>query len=319
MSTASPKADQKHKRTVLTELIEEIQVDTTPSKNKVKEILGGPFTFLGQYPDEKTVVMALKQIPNNLQSLSIHELRELCKDNSIDTANMIEKQELVDALVDSIPPLNPHVLQPPLDKKRVRGDILIMRVADTEEPLDEEGGEDKEVKVMSNEEFFLDYTKEEYVMFASRTDVVAPEPPEPEEEDAEDESEGEDEEEDEDFELGEDDEETEEEEKQAMLNLVMNEVLKKFREENGRGPDTEELLELRSQIASQLGVEVASVATILGDESERSKKRPASENGDEPPLSPKKVKFSGTDSSSDDKGGKPAESPEDKKPPAAET
>jgi hypothetical protein len=35
--------------------------------------------------------------------------------------------------------------------------------------------------------------------------------------------------------------------------------LKKFRSENGRGPNTEELLELRSQVATQLGVEVASI------------------------------------------------------------
>ncbi len=53
---ASPKAAEDdghpHKRPVLTELIEEVSVDTTTSKNQVQAVLGGPFIFLGQYPDE---------------------------------------------------------------------------------------------------------------------------------------------------------------------------------------------------------------------------------------------------------------------------
>mmetsp|Transcript_21481 Transcript_21481/g.24090 ORF Transcript_21481/g.24090 Transcript_21481/m.24090 type:complete len:134 (+) Transcript_21481:741-1142(+) len=42
-----------------------------------------------------------------------------------------------------------------------------------------------------------------------------------------------------------------------MFNLVMNEVLRQYREENGRGPNTKELLELRANIAKELGVEIA--------------------------------------------------------------
>ena len=52
-------------------------------------------------------------------------------------------------------------------------------------------------------------------------------------------------------------EEIPEDDKSAMLNLVMNEVLRQFREENGRGPNTAELLDLRANIAKELGVEIA--------------------------------------------------------------
>jgi len=278
------KSDETHKRQVLTELIEEIEIDTTPSKSEVKNVLGGPFTFLGQYPSEGTMVMARQEMPDDLESLSVHALRELCIDNKIDTTGMLEKQELVAALQNAQLPVNPHKLQPPLDGVVVRGDILLMKVAETEEVLDEADG-DKELQMLSNEEFFLDYTMEEYIAFASRTDVVAPEPPEEEEEEEEED----DDEDDEDYKAEDDiqpDEEGTEEERCGILNLVFGEVLKKFREENGRGPDTRELLELRSKVAEQLGVEVATV----NSDDEEDKKRPAEKaDGDH---APKKVKFS---------------------------
>jgi hypothetical protein len=329
---ASPKDEQDdghpHTRPVLTELIEEVSVDTTPSKNQVQAVLGGPFTFLGQYPDEGIVLMARREIPADLEDLSVHKIRALCKDFGVDTESMLEKSELIEALWDAQLPVNPHQLQPPLDGTVVRGDILLMRVADTDEVLDkdddkDEGdeaegnadaeGDDKEeaketagadaatepqISVPSNEEFFLDYAKKEWVAFASRTDVVAPEVPEGEDDDEFDEDD--DEEEDDEYNVGDaavgdDDDEDDEEERRAMLNLIMGEVLKRFRNENGRGPDTRELLELRSQVANQLGVEVA---TFHEDETEEEEKegadggakRPAGESV-EGEGSPKKVKF----------------------------
>jgi alkanesulfonate monooxygenase SsuD/methylene tetrahydromethanopterin reductase-like flavin-dependent oxidoreductase (luciferase family) len=54
-----------------------------------------------------------------------------------------------------------------------------------------------------------------------------------------------------------------------MFNLVMNEVLRQYREENGRGPNTQELLELRANIARELGVEIAQ--QIDGDWDKRAK------------------------------------------------
>jgi len=283
--------DVKHKRVVLTEDIEEIQLDTTPSKNAVKKVLGGPFTFLGQFPTEGTVVMVRKDLPDDLEELGVHQLRDLCSDRDIDTKGMIEKQELVDALVDSELPVNPHRLQPPLNGASVRGDILIVKVAETDEALDEPGGENKELEMMSNEEFFLDYTKAEYVAFASRTDVVAPEPPSPSGGSDEDE----DDDDDDDFEPGEDGE-PDEEDRQAMLNLVMGEVLRKFREEHGRGPETRELLELREQVAAQLGVHVATVEAL-----DQEKKRMA--DGEPSPHSPKKVKFTEEEEGSEGENG----------------
>lgn len=280
------KTSKEHHRPVLTELIEEVPVDTTPSNNQIAQVLGGPFTFVGQFPTEGTVVMARKQLDMDAATLaeqSIHTLRELCKEWDVDTSKMVEKTELVQALLNAAPelPVNPHRLQPPLEGLVIRGDLLLLRVAETPEEADEDP--EKEIHVMSNEEFFLDYTKEEYVTFAARTDVVAPPPPsssEDEEEAGDDYEDGDD---DADYVLGEEDEE----ERSAMLNLILGEVIKQFREENGRGPDTRELLELRSQVAEKLGVEVASFDQI--NDTPEGKKRSALEAPSSP--SPKKVKF----------------------------
>ena len=278
------KTSEDQHRPVLTELIEEVSVDTTPSNNQIAQVLGGPFTFVGQFPTEGTVVMARKQLDMDAATLaeqSIHTLRELCKEWDIDTSKMVEKTELVQALLDAAPelPINPHRLQPPLEGLVIRGDLLLLKVAETPEEADEDP--EKEIHVMSNEEFFLDYTKEEYVAFATRTDVVAPPSPST----SEDEEAGDEDEEDEDadYVLGEEDEE----ERSAMLNLILGEVIKHFREENGRGPDTRELLELRSQVAEKLGVEVASFDQI--NDTPEGKKRSALEAPSSP--SPKKVKF----------------------------
>jgi len=383
------------KRVVLTDLIEEVKTDTTPSKSKIAEVLGGPFTFLGQYEDEGIVLMVRKlpddleeiledihnneeeeeaddddddddddknnnkngskKSPTNKQSFSfpkqlsknfnVKALKAVCIQREIDTEGMIEKSDLIKALLDyqsHLPPYNTHQLQPPLHKARVRGDIVILKVAETKEELEgdskeeeennndkskvgndiddgnekekindvddknqnnektitkvseikinnevetktkevrtydikndkdedkeDDDGETKKVIVPTNDEFFLDYSKSEYVTFASRTDI-----PEHEIEIPKDDDEEEDENDDavdtdegrdgdgEAFLIGEDedDEEIDETDKSAMFNLVMNEVLRQYREENGRGPNTKELLELRANIAKELGVEIA--------------------------------------------------------------
>merc|ERR1719253_353580 len=78
-------------------VVEAVQVDTTPKKQMVTQILGGPFTFLGQYEEEGIMLMINRDQDNT--SL----------------------------------PINPHMLQPPLDHVEIRGDVLLMRVAETEE------------------------------------------------------------------------------------------------------------------------------------------------------------------------------------------
>ena len=45
----------------------------------------------------------------------------------------------------------------------------------------------------------------------------------------------------------------------GMMNLIFGQILRRFREENGRGPDTRELLEMRSALAERLGVDVPPV------------------------------------------------------------
>ncbi len=296
-------------RVILKDLIEEMKIDTTPSKSKVSEVLGGPFTFLGQYEDEGIVLM-IRNFPDDLEAdlneifeqeeedsedkadfsfaeqlsknFNIKALKAVCFQRDIETDTMTEKRELVQALVDyqkNLPPFNEHQLQPPLHNVRVRGDIVVMKVAETEEELDKDDNDDagkdesKEAQapsVPSNDEFFLDYSKEAYIKFASRTDIpehdIETEHSDEEEEEEEEEEEGESSEakmpggdngegegDDEEVDL----EEINEDDKSAMLNLVMNEVLRQFREENGRGPNTAELLDLRANIAKELGVEIA--------------------------------------------------------------
>ena len=216
-------------RVILNDLIEEIQVDTTPKKSMVSQILGGPFTFLGQYEEEGIVLM--------------------CTTSQ-------------DA------PLNPHQLQPPLTECGARGDILIMKVAPIEEMLvddnnEEDEDDEKAVVVPTNEEFFLDYSKEEYIAFASRNDVVAPEIEQDKDEEEEEEEEVEEEEEDDaEYNVEDDEEDGDEDDSEsqvAMMNLIMGQVLRRFHEENGRGPDTRELLDLRSALAEKIGVEVPEV------------------------------------------------------------
>lgn len=217
------KDSEEPERVVLVDSIEEVEIDTTPQKQMVAQVLGGKFTFVGQYEDEGVVLMA-------------------------------RNVEEIDPL--DLPPFNTHVLQPPFDEHEIRGDILIMKVAPTEETLDEDP-DATEVVVPTNDEFFLDYTKDEYVAFATRTDVVAPEPPEEESED-----EGDEEDEEEEEYTVEDDGETDEEELTGMMNILMRTILRKFTEDNRRGPNTQELLNIRTALATKMGIEIADIPSL---------------------------------------------------------
>eukprot|EP00591_Stephanopyxis_turris_P000490 CAMPEP_0195527284 /NCGR_PEP_ID=MMETSP0794_2-20130614/28844_1 /TAXON_ID=515487 /ORGANISM="Stephanopyxis turris, Strain CCMP 815" /LENGTH=375 /DNA_ID=CAMNT_0040658165 /DNA_START=84 /DNA_END=1212 /DNA_ORIENTATION=+ len=225
-------------------LVEEVSVDTTPKKCMVREILGGPVTFLGQYEEEGIVVISRR----------ISDYEENVKEE------------------DKIRQINPHRLQPPLHNvgmdQEIRGDLLLMRVKKVENE-EGEGENDKEKK----REFFLDYTKDEYATFAARTDIVpedsveddTQQSDEEEEEVSEDEDESdeedEDEDEDEDYVLGEDGDEEYEESPVGMMNMLMGHMIRKFNEQNGRGPSTEELLAMRSALATRLGIELDEIPT----------------------------------------------------------
>jgi len=271
-NTKSLNSTEVNKKTVLTHLVSQILIDTTPKKCIVAKILGGPFTFLGQYEDEGIVVMVRRT-----------------EDNGEERPNNVTQ--------------NPHKLQPPLHDVTVFGDILLMRVASTPEEdqrVDNEkknppnigeysktGGIDKTGDVQkdilkkeenpdkleaydegrtimqSNEDFFLDYTKEEYIEFASRTDIL---PTEKDEEndfgvnhelgDA-NEFDNEEEDEDDEYTFGSDeDTDSDEDDSQiCMMNLILGQLLKKFQEENGRGPNTNELLLMRAALAERLGID----------------------------------------------------------------
>ena len=336
--TQDKKADVKEEVTKLENevplqhLIEEIELDTTPRKSMVAKVLGGDFTFLGQYEEEGTMVMVRRAQ---------------------------EDPDEGDILAE-----NPHTLQPPLHRMKVRGDILLMRVANTEEDDsdDEEdygvGGTAAEAKgdgceengatmngntedtkgiddnnnnvseeaqtndtvdskskgaketteakaaeknssspddihASTNSEFFLDYTKEEYLKFAARTDIVAQETssssedeesegeeaegPQPStaalladaNEDDEDSNDGDfDPDADPDDEDGEDDEEHQ----VGMMNLILGHMLRRFREEHGHGPDSLELLEMRKALADRLGVAVPPVDEGAWEDAENREK-----------------------------------------------
>ena len=212
--------DEPCRRPILTNLINEIEIDTTPSKSMVAKILGGSFTFLGQYEDEGIVLM------------------------------MRNQQGDADNL-----PVNPHKLQPPFQDATVRGDILVLKVA-PEEPAD---GDDEEnnnncIVNKSNEEFFLNYTMDEFMKFAARTDVVAPVVSMEDIEEDENEEDASDEEDEAEEEMeGEDDSEDEEEGAGGFMELLMGQVMQRFQQENGRMPDELELQALQGAIAQKLG------------------------------------------------------------------
>ena len=56
-SSASAAPQSRESAVPLTHLISEISVDTTPKKSMVAAVLGGEFTFLGQYESEGVMVM----------------------------------------------------------------------------------------------------------------------------------------------------------------------------------------------------------------------------------------------------------------------
>ncbi len=307
---ASSDVGGNKKREVLTHLIDEIKVDTTPKKSMVSQILGGPFTFLGQYEDEGIMVI-------------VRQPDEDMEDGDDD--------------------LNPHQLQPPLHLFEVRGDILLMRVAATEDEdkgddgsdgeeessrknVEEQaqGGNDENAsagsdvdsgaasgiespgKLMSNEEFFLDYTKDEYIKFASRTDIIPPPQDEDDQnnegtiddegESDEEDSDGEEDLEDGEYAIGSDEEEDDEECQIGMMNLILAQILKRFREENGRGPNTEELLAMRSALAEKLGIDESIInadGSGNADGSEVARRKRKSEVGDS--SGEKRVKFTNKD------------------------
>ena len=78
--------------------------------------------------------------------------------------------------------------------------------------------------------------------------------------------------------------------------MILTEVIKSFRKDNGRGPDSEELLDLRSRIAEQLNLTLPPPASPI-PEGDR-KRKTIDDHNDEhhddnhsTSPSPKKVKF----------------------------
>jgi Family of unknown function (DUF5880) len=223
--------------------VEQLVIDTTPQKQSVQQVLGGPFTFLGQYEEEGIVLMCLRGGGSDDDDDEDHE------DDVVD-----KKKRL---------PINQHKLQPPFDESQVRGDILCLRVAaqdddddDDDDAKDHSNG--LHISTQSNEEFFLNYTLEEYMRFAARTDVKAPNVlvsgEDAEDEDDEDHATGSEEEEEDDDEMeGESDDDDDEEGPEGFIEMLMGQVIHRFQSEHGRLPDDTELQALQAAIAQKTG------------------------------------------------------------------
>jgi hypothetical protein len=292
------------------DLITEINVDTTPRKSQVNSILGGPFTFLGQYEDEGIVVMIRRPPP---------DFADGDDGDSKDDDNLS---------------INPHRLQPPFHNAVVLGDILLMRVAPVAEEVaevvlneDDDGAmtstskETPSLRINKNddEEFFLDYTKDDYLKFAARTDIIALDDEEEEDDESDavdsssDDNVGNDEEADdeegqegdeikcdsddeEDFDpddsdINDSDDADDEEYQVGMMNMILNHMLRKFREDNGRGPDSIELLEMRKALADKMGV-----ANVTGPPlSQQSSSSDDSDDTDNDKMSSKEDNLKGKD------------------------
>jgi hypothetical protein len=128
-SKPAPAPHPHHHRKVLDHLMEQLELDMTPSKSMVQETLGGLFTFLGQYKDEGIVIMVRQPhededdypTQEELEELKLTDLKLLLQDRDISPEGMLEKSDMVQALLQDfeLPPINPHQLQPPLHKKTV--------------------------------------------------------------------------------------------------------------------------------------------------------------------------------------------------------
>ena len=255
-------------------LVEEIRIDTTPKKNSVEKLLGGPFTFVGQYEEEGIMLMARRGW--------------IYGEDDDDDADYDNDDEAKHSDQEPRGVLNPHKLQPPFDRTRVYGDILVLKVAEVDDPLDDDNTTNNDnnnnnneadknavkavpVKNTSQDEFFLDYTKKSYLAFAARTDVVPPEAPPVNDDDQEDVFAGADQNDDEKEEAGEwsgadnddeDDDDSDEDEEaaqEAMMQLILSSVLKGFQAQNGRDPTEEELAVLKLTVAQKLGIPLAGV------------------------------------------------------------
>lgn len=52
------------------------------------------------------------------------------------------------------------------------------------------------------------------------------------------------------------------------MNLILGQILKRFQEENGRGPDTQELLTMRAALCSKLGIDCNTPVNVDVDDGE---------------------------------------------------
>ena len=183
----------------------EVVVDTTPKLGSVQKLLGGAISFLGQYENEGTVVIVLR-----------------------DQANVDR-------------PLNKHRLQPPLHKEVVKGDILIMKVAEE----DSAGNFFLDYDVESFEKF-MEMKIDEFEVSANAKDLAKGLILGQGDESSEDESENEDESV---------EGESDSDDGQEMVAYLLSNMAERFKSLHGREPTEEELENIEKAIKEKFEVE----------------------------------------------------------------
>ena len=194
----------------------ELVVDMTPKKREVQGILAGDVSFLGQWYKTEEVEGVVLVVNKGLQETGFKQENE---------GKKLKKGEVKIQR-------NTHVLQPPFNKMIVFGDIFLMRTTEDGTPVP--------------------FTKKEYVKYAKRTDIEEFEVDDDESDDGMGFSGSEDD--DSDMEsLGESDSDDDMGEEEAMFEMIMGAVQRKFADENGREPTEDELNALSSAIMEKMG------------------------------------------------------------------
>lgn len=199
---------------------EEQTVDMTPRLNKPGEILGGAVTFVGQYPEHEIVLMMRKDAPEGT-------------------------------------PINKHKLQPPLHKREIAGDMMLVRMDQEAMPQDFTLAMYEKFSALEIEEFEISDSEDEgeaagggmasaaALLMADGDDAENDEDDggfEPEDDEADEDESGDDEDEADDGDMNEDE----------FRAYLTQRVVENFEAQNGRKPTEEELVPLVDKLQAAM-------------------------------------------------------------------
>eukprot|EP01138_Halocafeteria_seosinensis_P005448 gb/GECG01005569.1/.p1 GENE.gb/GECG01005569.1/~~gb/GECG01005569.1/.p1 ORF type:complete len:306 (+),score=98.45 gb/GECG01005569.1/:1-918(+) len=193
--------------------ISQLELDMTPSENKIVEAMGGSVTILGQYNDIDTVVLKLRNPGENAVK-------------------------------------NPHKLQPPLHNQVVYGPLLMVRMDADANPQDFTKQEYLEYLKKDIEPFEISdqpVGPSGEPLQENQEDEEEDEYDEDDDDDEEEEEDDDEEEGDDDEEEDDDDEEDANDEEMIHM-VILNKVMEQFKEQHGREPSEDELKDILSSL-----------------------------------------------------------------------